>query len=105
MTEVADLSAEYILAEGPDGLAKVLDSLLEESRKDRAFAEEEHFILYKLGNQKAVIKVDTSEVPFHFWYFDLLGRPMTGVVKQTIADFLWDKCGEKERYAKDLGEE
>jgi hypothetical protein len=37
-----------------------------------------------------------------FWYCDLLGRPITKAVKHTIADFLWEKCGEKEKQLKEL---
>lgn len=105
MSGSMNLSSEYILAEGPQGLARVLDGLLAESQKDPDFAAAEHFVLYQLGNQKALIKVDTTQVPFNFWYCDLLGRPATKIVKDTIAEFLWDKCGERERYAKELGEE
>jgi len=92
------LPSNYILAEGPEGLNKVLDELLEKSDQDPIFATSEHYILYQLRDQKALIKVDTSKKPFHFWYYDLLGRPATRLVKATIAEFLWEKCGAKELY-------
>ena len=104
MLESSKLTFEYIIAEGPEGLAKVLDGLLEESQRNPDFAVADHYVLYQVGNQKALIKVDTSQVPFHFWYCDLLGRPATRIVKKTIAEFLWEKCGEKERYSKELNE-
>jgi hypothetical protein len=92
--------SEYILAIGPEGLRNVLDVLLETSQRDPVFAANEHYILYQLRDQRSIIKVDTSKQPFQFWYNDLLGRPMTRLVEETIALFLWEKCGVKERYLK-----
>lgn len=97
-----DIPANSVIAEGPDGLTAVLNDFLEKSKSDRLFAEDEHFILYQLGNQKSLIKVDTSQIPFRFVYNDLMGRPATIVVKEVIARFLWEKCGEKERYIHEM---
>lgn len=88
----------FIPAEGPTGLMEVLEDLLTKSKQDPEFAAQEHIILYQLGNQKSLIKVDLSQPPGKFWYNDLLGRPITKAVENTIAEFLWTKCGEKERY-------
>lgn len=93
------LPFEYDLAAGPEGLMSVLNDYLHHATEDKAFASEPHYILYKMGSQESVIKVDVSRRPFHFWYCDLQGRPMTLAVKAVIADFLWEKCGEKERFA------
>lgn len=92
-----DISKDYIIAEGPEGLEKVLNELLEKIKKDPKFATDEHFILYQLANQKSLIKVDTSQQPFVFWYCDLMGRPITTIVKETLSDFLWNKCGGREQ--------
>lgn len=89
---------EYTLAEGPEGLDQVLDAFLAKTKSDAKFAAEEHYILYQLNEQKSLIKVDMSQQPFLFWYYDLNGRPATEVVKTIIARFLWEKGGEKERY-------
>jgi hypothetical protein len=96
--ESREFSLKYIPAHGPEGLAKVLDNLLEQSQKEREFAFTEHYILYQLGSQKSLIKVDMSQPPFQFWYYDLLGRPATRIVKEVIARFLWEKCGEREQF-------
>lgn len=93
------LPFEYDLAAGPEGLMDLLNVYLEHANTDESFAKQPHYILYQWGSQESVIKVDTSEKPYHFWYCDLQGRPMTLAVKAIIADFLWEKCGEKERYA------
>jgi hypothetical protein len=93
-----DFLKEYISANGPVGLRTVLEGLLEKSKNDPEFAAQQHFIMYTLGGQKSLIKVDMSQPPFQFWYNDVLGRPMTKLVEETIADFLWEKCGEKERF-------
>lgn len=95
-----DTSDKYILAEGPDRLEQVLNELLEKTTADPAFALKEHFVLYQLGNQKTLMKVDTSERPFQIWYFDLMGRPATTVVKEAITRFLWERCGGKELYSE-----
>ncbi|WP_148339954.1 hypothetical protein [Aquicella siphonis] len=96
--EELEILQKYIPAQGPDGLKRVLEELLEKCKSDREFAAQEHYILYQLGGQKSLMKVDMSQAPFQFWYYDLLGRPMTKKVEETIADFLWDKGGERERY-------
>lgn len=93
-------SNDYVLAEGPEGLMKVLNELLEKSKNDPIFAKEEHYVLYQIGQQKSLIKVDTSKMPFYFWHYDLMGRPMTSIVKDTITEFLWEKCGGKENHLK-----
>lgn len=88
---------KYIPAYGPEGLRQVLEDLLKQSKQ--ALSEKnEHFIYYQMGEQKSLIKVDMSEEPVMFWYFDLLGRPATRIIKKTIADFLWESCGERERF-------
>ncbi len=89
---------EYDLAPGPEALMHLLESYLTAVEKDQAFSGTPRYILYKMGAQESVIKVDTSQRPFQFWYCDLQGRPMTMSVKAVIADFLWEKCGGKERY-------
>jgi hypothetical protein len=94
--------SNYLTAQGPEGLRQILDDLLEKSIKDAAFATEPHLIQYLLGNQRSLIKVDMSEKPYLFWYCDLLGRPVTKAVQYAIADFLWEKCGEKERCLQEL---
>lgn len=97
--ESFDRQPEYEFdAAGPEGLEAVLDVILARSKEDADFAKEQHVILYTLGQQKALITVDTSKEPFHFHYEDLLGRPATKGVKETLARFLWEKCGEKDRY-------
>ncbi len=98
----SELLKKYIPAQGPQGLRHVLDDLLEKSKLDPAFAAKEHFISYQLGDQKSLIKVDMSEDPVLFWYFDLLGRPATRIVKKTLFDFLWEKCGVREHYLREL---
>lgn len=92
--EYTDLPTDYIKAEGPEGLRSVLDNLL--------INQESKYILYHLGNQQSLIKVDLSTKPFQFWYYDLLGRPATRIVKETLARFAWEKGGEKEWYLQEL---
>lgn len=96
-----DHSDDYIIAEGPQGLDNVLTELLQKSQHDPLFAKAEHYVLYQLGSQKSLIKIDTTQHPFRFWHCDLMGRPATQAVKETIAKFLWEKCGEKERYSQE----
>jgi hypothetical protein len=100
-----DNSDKYILAEGPDKLGQVLDDLLEKSKADPAFATQDHFVLYQLGSQKSLMKVDTSQRPFQIWYFDMMGRPETVVIKDTITRFLWDRCGGRELYSDEFDDE
>lgn len=96
--ENMELSLQYVTAQGPEGLAEVLNRFLEQAKSDPEFATNGHYILYQLGNQKSLIKVDMSQEPYQFWYNDLLGRPATKIVKDTVAQFLWEKCGERERF-------
>lgn len=85
--------ADSIPAEGPAGLTAVLNSLYRQSQLD-PLAETSHYILYRLGGQKSLIKVDMSQSPCQFWYYDLLGRPATQLVKETVHQFLLDKYGQ-----------
>ena len=89
---------EHTVADGPQGLMEVLVSFLQQAEQDAAFRTQDHYIMYRLMDQKSLIKVNMSERPYQFWYYDLLGRPATNAVKETVAEFLWEKCGEKERY-------
>lgn len=95
------MEKEYIVAKGPEKLEQVLDDLLEKSKQDSAIKSRAHYILYELGKQKSIIKVDMSEWPVVFWHYDLLGRPATSTVKDVIARFAWEKCGEREWYFKE----
>lgn len=95
---------DYITAEGPESLTDILNNLLAESQANSLVANKEHYVLYQLGQQKSLIKIDASKIPFRFWYYDLLGRPITSVVKETITNFLWDKCGGKESYQQEMSD-
>ena len=95
---------EPIIAQGLQDLEHVLDQLLEKREHEPDFANEEIFILYKLGNQQSLIKIDMQEKPFQFWYCDLMGRPATKSLKETIYNFLWEKCGGKDQYLQELAE-
>lgn len=96
-----ELPPTYVIAEGPEGLREVLDQFLESAKTDSEFAAVGHYILYQLGDQKSLIKVDMSATPYQFYYYDYLGRPATKAVKKTIVRFLWEKCGEREKYLKE----
>ncbi|MBV9576590.1 MAG: hypothetical protein JO149_08200 [Gammaproteobacteria bacterium] len=98
MSQENDISFDYTIAQGPEGLIKVLNDLLEKPDAQKSA----QYILYQLGNQKSLIKVDISMQPFQFWYYDLLGRPATKVVKDVLGNFVWEKGGEKERFLKEL---
>jgi hypothetical protein len=91
----------YVVAKGPEGLRQVLNDFLAKAKADAQFKAGVHFILYELGSQKSMIKVDMSEWPAVFWHYDLLGRPATGVVKEVISRFVWESCGEREWYFKE----
>jgi hypothetical protein len=90
------LQPEFTIADGPQGLLEVLETFRCRAEQDAAFRAQEHYIMYKLKAQQSLIKVDMSEQPFQFWYCDLLGRPATNTVKDTIAEFLWERCGVSE---------
>ena len=91
-----EILKKYIHANGAVELRNVLEDLLEKSKKNSS-DRREHYIYYYVGEQQSLIKADFSEEPIMFCYLDLLGRPATRIVKQTIADFLWEKCGEREK--------
>jgi len=93
----------YIVVNGPEKLEKVLNELLEHSKLDLTIRERAHYILFEMGNQKSLIKMDLNIWPIVFWYYDLLGRPATSLVKDVLARFIWDKGGEKEWYFKEKG--
>lgn len=102
------LSQILYTEEGSTGLKKQLINLLDRAQSDPAFSVKEHYIMYRLNTQKSLIKVDMTQTPFQFWYYDLQGRPATEIVKKTIASFLSEECGQKEKidhYFHDVGKE
>lgn len=96
---------EFTIAEGPQGLKDVLSTFQAQARQDKEFRAKYHYIMYRLRDQKSLIKVDMSEHPYQFWYYDLLGRPATNAVKDTIAEFLYDESGDNVRNNKKSGSE
>lgn len=83
------------------GLRAELDSILAKSTQNAAYAAESHYVKFQLGGPQglqAFIKIDMSSKPFLFWYCDLDERAVSPAVRKTIADFLWEKGGEKEKY-------
>ncbi len=94
----------YTLVKGPQDLEKTLNELLSQAKLDPVIKNRAHYILYELGDQKSLIKMDLNKWPVAFWHYDLLGRPATSAVKDVLARFAWDKCGEKEWYFKTRGE-
>jgi len=82
---------EYTTVTGPVELRAELERLL-------AFRNEPHFVQFQLGALQAFIKIDMSDKPFLFWYCDLNERAVSPAVRHAIADFLWEKGGEKEKY-------
>lgn len=99
------ITPDMTVAEGPHGLMDVLVNFRGQAQQDELFRSEPHYILYRLNAQQSLIKIDFSEEPYQFWYYDLLGRPATNTVKNTIADFLWEKCGIKQHYGQAAGRE
>ncbi len=99
-----DISTDYIIAEGPQGLTRVLEDLLAKSKQDTSFAKQAHYVLYQLGGQKTMLKIDMSQQPFLIWHHDLMGRPMTTVVKDTLTQFLKEKCGATEVFLQDVSQ-
>ena len=95
------LPQTYEIAEGPDGLATVLIDLHEKAQANPTFAADDQYILYRNNQQKALIKIDMRQMPYQFWYYDLLGRPATNNIKETIAKFLWIMCNERTKYLGD----
>lgn len=99
------IEIEYIPAEGPEGLWNVLNDLLEKSQSLPESQPAEYYLKYHIGSQVSLIKVDFHADPVHFWYYDLQGRPPTNSVKETIAKFLWEKCGMQAKLENVLKEE
>lgn len=86
----------YVRAEGPEGLKKVLEDLFVQATQDPVFAKQEHYVLYQLGGLKSMMRVDTDQAPFKFWCHDLMGRPMTLPMREVLMNFLWEHWGESE---------
>lgn len=93
---IENLVSNTTTAVGPDGLKDALNHIFHQGLQDPLFAAEDHYIMYELGAQKALIKADMSQKPFHFWYCDLLGRPATPGVIRTIEAFLAENGGNQD---------
>lgn len=97
MDDEQTLLAHAYKVTGPDELMEQLKHLHATSLETSV---NEFVIFYHLGNQRSYIQVDFSCEPFHFYYKDLLGRPMTKAVENTIAEFLWQH-EQKQSRSKD----
>lgn len=64
-----------------------------------------YYILFHMGAQQSLIRVDVGSPHFYFWYYDLLGRPMTKAVKQALAEFLWEHNGQKQAFISAMQQE
>ena len=93
-----DVPFQHDTVDGSKELTRLLCDYLEWSRQDQSFANNDHHILYRCGDQASLIRVETRAIPFSLYYCDLSGRPAPRVVKEAVARFLWDRCGEKEKY-------
>ncbi len=100
-TPINTFSNMYTTAIGQEGLAKLLDQFLEQKQLG-LLLDPEQYIKYVNGDAEALIKIDMSTEPFHFWCYDYVhGRPMLSVTN-ILLDFAWNKGGEKEAYLSTL---
>jgi hypothetical protein len=80
---------DYIEASGQQGLRDVLDALQHLVTNDAEYRSKQHLIKYRFGDRTSILKVDMSEKPYQFWYFNLdMRRALEGADKNVIADFL-----------------
>lgn len=91
------INPEVTVAEGPQDLKAVLANFRDKAQQDAEFRTKDHYIMYRLKDQKSLLKVDLSQQPYQFWFYDLLGRPATNAVKDTVAEFIWESASEGER--------
>ncbi len=96
---------DYIIAEGPEGLKKVLNDLWEEVEHNPNSAKQEHYILYQLSSQKSLIKIETDQMPFKFWCYDLMGRPITLPMREVLSQFLEEHWGKENLRLQDVTEQ
>ena len=92
------MSKKYEEVQGIEGLKSTLQAWYLKAQVDTDFAQQEHYLLYQNGDQKALIKIDFALMPYQFWYYDLLGRPATQSVKQALGRFLWETCNLKANF-------
>lgn len=76
-------------AEGPDNLSRALDAVYEKNH-----TTEDNYILYRMGSQLSLLRVDLSQKPCHIWYCDSDHRPATSSVLKVIEAFLENKFGQ-----------
>ena len=95
-TALGKLKAETIEAEGPEGLAAVLNHLWELSKQDPEFAVRDHCIMYKQGDQKSLMMFYMNGEKPEILFCDILKRPATSTVINITDAFLREKCGLKD---------
>lgn len=89
------------VVQGPEELASTLREIKQRAAADPQFALEKHVIPYRVGNLDATVTEHTSQTPIRVEYFDPKMRPAPMPVKEMIAKFFWDECGERDRYLQE----
>ncbi len=75
-----------LTAVGPQGL---IDTLTQLNAVPDSAGSHKHFIHYQNGSQRALLLVDTQQIPYEFFHYDLDGRAANSGFIRALADF----CG------------
>jgi hypothetical protein len=86
----------YHIAKGQEALETKIKELWEKSQTDAAVKKEPQDILYNLGQQFALIKVDFSKDPIKFWHDDFaFDRAAIMPIKNAILNFCKTQLDEE----------
>lgn len=91
MEDTLSLPTEFMRVMGPEALYNQLKECALFAKQNSAYASSEHYILYQLGMQKSLIKLDFSHDPLQIWYCDLQNRPVTNKVKEAVLRFIQEQ--------------
>lgn len=80
------------IANGPQHLRTLISEFDQQKTPNH-----EQYILHQLDSLQSLIKVVSIGDDFHFYYYNLLGRPIIENEKEAIARFIWDNK-EKANY-------
>lgn len=73
---------KYDIAQELQGLKSLLAQYM------RSMTKEQQFILYKIGEQESLMRVDFSKQPYQVYYNDKLGRPAPFALKIAVTEIM-----------------
>lgn len=82
---------DYTVAEGLDGLQHTLVDLIDHARRGSLGDNQTQYVLYRLGQQQSLLRIDLNTAPMQLWFYDLDGRPASSGLVSALGKVFWEQ--------------